>query len=158
MFLSCKYGESHTTSTETFSYVTHLNYLLSTADLTTIGGKIRYYRESKGLLLEDLSKLSNIHLYNLQKLETNKSIPTLETCDKLAKALNIPNHLIYNEYMIFITSDYPSQIKNLRSKLKLTQAQFAKQIGTERKRVSYWERGLQSPSPKYYEVLKSLLQ
>lgn len=37
-------------------------------------------------------------------------------------------------------------LKTLRKKLKLSQEAFGKRLGVSRESVSYWERGIKSPS------------
>lgn len=49
-----------------------------------------------------------------------------------------------------------SKIKELRMKLKLTQAEFAVKIGVAEYTVRRWEEGVTSPSPMARRVIKEL--
>ena len=47
----------------------------------------------------------------------------------------------------------PTQIKNLREALDLTQAAFAKKLGVRQPTVAYWETGVRHPR---YDLLVKL--
>ena len=57
----------------------------------TVGERLAYYREKKGLSLGELSKLTNIPKTNLQRYEkgTTKKIP-IDAVPILEKALSLP--------------------------------------------------------------------
>jgi transcriptional regulator with XRE-family HTH domain len=58
--------------------------------MSTIGLNIKKYRSKKGISQDKLSKLADISLNTVVKLELDKSPnPTLETIKKIAKALDI---------------------------------------------------------------------
>ncbi|WP_132726998.1 XRE family transcriptional regulator [Raoultella sp. BIGb0138] len=55
-----------------------------------IGNKIRRLRQSRGISLNDLSKLSGISKGALSKLESGHSNPRVDTLDAIAAALRLP--------------------------------------------------------------------
>ncbi len=58
--------------------------------MTTINKNIRELREKKGISQDRLSKLADISLNTVAKLESdNNSNPTIETLQKVAKALDV---------------------------------------------------------------------
>lgn len=58
--------------------------------MSTIGENIKKYRNKKGISQDKLSKLADISLNTVVKLELDKSPnPTLETIKKVSKALDI---------------------------------------------------------------------
>jgi len=57
--------------------------------MSTIGQNIKKYRNKKGISQDKLSKLADISLNTVVKLELDKSPPTLETIKKVSNALNI---------------------------------------------------------------------
>lgn len=58
--------------------------------MSTIGLNIKKYRKKKGISQDKLSKLADISLNTVVKLELDKSPnPTLETIQKISKALDI---------------------------------------------------------------------
>lgn len=59
-------------------------------ELSVIGENIRYYRKKLGFSQDKLSKLAEVAYNTIVKIESgeNKN-PTIETAQKIAKALNI---------------------------------------------------------------------
>jgi transcriptional regulator with XRE-family HTH domain len=58
--------------------------------MLTIGRNIKKLREEKGVSQDNLSKLADISLNTVVKIELDQSPnPTLETIQKLAKALGV---------------------------------------------------------------------
>lgn len=58
--------------------------------MSTISKNIRRLREQKGISQDRLSKLADISLNTIAKLEINDSQnPTIETLQKIAKALDV---------------------------------------------------------------------
>ncbi len=141
----------------TFSHTDNMNLLEAAADHLSIGGKVRYYRKYRKLKQEELSKITSIDVCTIKRIESNKSNPTIETCKKIAKALNIPPSFIYDEYLAFIDSNYPSFLKNIRKKLSLTQDQFAEYMGVSKKTISFWERKASYPKHENYTRLQEYL-
>ena len=58
--------------------------------MSTIGKNIKKLRQGKGISQDKLSKLADISLNTVVKIEIDQSPnPTLETIQKLAKALDV---------------------------------------------------------------------
>lgn len=58
--------------------------------MSTIGKNIKKLRQEKGISQDKLSKMADISLNTVVKLELDQSPnPTLETIQKLAKALDV---------------------------------------------------------------------
>lgn len=58
--------------------------------MSTISKNIRKFREQKGISQDRLSKLADISLNTIAKLELDDSQnPTIETLQKIAKALGV---------------------------------------------------------------------
>jgi transcriptional regulator with XRE-family HTH domain len=58
--------------------------------MSTISKNIRKLREQKGISQDRLSKLADISLNTIAKLELNETQnPTIETLQKIARALNV---------------------------------------------------------------------
>ena len=58
--------------------------------MSTIGKNIKKLRQEKGISQDKLSKLADISLNTVVKIEIDQSPnPTLETIQKLAKALDV---------------------------------------------------------------------
>jgi len=58
--------------------------------MSTIGKNIKQYRQDKGLSQDKLSKLADLSLNTVVKMELDESPnPTIETIQKIAKALGV---------------------------------------------------------------------
>ncbi len=58
--------------------------------MSTIGKNIKQYRQEKGLSQDKLSKLADLSLNTVVKIELDESPnPTIETIQKIAKALGV---------------------------------------------------------------------
>ena len=58
--------------------------------MSTIGKNIKQYRQNKGLSQDRLSKLADLSLNTVVKIELDESPnPTIETIQRIAKALEV---------------------------------------------------------------------
>ncbi len=58
--------------------------------MSTIGNNIKRYRQEKGLSQDKLSKLADLSLNTVVKIELDESPnPTIETIQRIAKALDV---------------------------------------------------------------------
>ena len=58
--------------------------------MSTIGKNIKRYRQDKGLSQDKLSKLADLSLNTVVKIELDESPnPTIETIQRIAKALDV---------------------------------------------------------------------
>ena len=58
--------------------------------MSTIGKNIKRYRQDKGLSQDKLSKLADLSLNTVVKMELDESPnPTIETIQRIAKALDV---------------------------------------------------------------------
>lgn len=58
--------------------------------MSTIGKNVKQYRQDKGLSQDKLSKLADLSLNTVVKIELDESPnPTIETIQKIAKALGV---------------------------------------------------------------------
>ncbi len=58
--------------------------------MSTIGKNIKKYRQEKGLSQDKLSKLADLSLNTVVKIELDESPnPTIETIQRIAKALDV---------------------------------------------------------------------
>lgn len=127
--------------------------LATTSDLSTIGGRIRYYRIANNLSQEDVATKADIDACTIKRYENNQVLHSLETCNKIADAIGVNPLLIYDEYLIFISSDYGKLIRSTRKNLNLTQSQFSTLMGVHRKTITRWEKKISWPSRKFYSYL-----
>lgn len=85
----------------------------------TVGERIRYYRNQKGLRIIDLASRVRTSKFAVLDYEADKIDPTLECLNEMAAALNIQPDKLYDDYLLFRHTHKDK--KFLRKKRGLTQ-------------------------------------
>lgn len=68
--------------------------------LETIGSKIKELRRNRRLSQEELADIINVNFRTIQRIETGRNVPSLETLSKLAQAFEIHIRDFFNfEYL-----------------------------------------------------------
>ena len=68
--------------------------------LETIGSKIKELRRNRHLSQEELADIINVNFRTIQRIETGRNVPSLETLSKLAQAFEINIRDFFNfEYL-----------------------------------------------------------
>jgi DNA-binding XRE family transcriptional regulator len=147
----------YTHITETFYHSQTISILKGTSDLSTVGGRIQYYRLLNGLYQEDVANRSGIDRTTIIRYENNQLVPSLELCNQIAATIGIDPYLIYDEYLTFIASNFGNKIELARKKYSLTQKQFGHSIGVHRKSIVRWEKQRAYPSRENYTLIKNYL-
>ena len=62
---------------------------------TSIGQRIRELRKQKGLSQRGMEGVSGLHACYISRVEHGHSVPTLETLEKFAKALDVPLYRLF---------------------------------------------------------------
>lgn len=57
--------------------------------LITIGHRIKYLREQKGISQQDLAALCNFEKANMRRIEAGRTNPTIYTLHKISQALSV---------------------------------------------------------------------
>jgi len=60
-----------------------------------VGERLRAVRQQMKLTQRDLEKRTGIRQWSISSLENNRSVPSLETLERLAKGLKIPVYLFF---------------------------------------------------------------
>ena len=72
-----------------------------------IGGRLRALRREKKLSQRDLAKKTGLLRCNMWRLEIGRQVPTIETLEKIARALEIPMYQLLYDY------EEPPKLPNL---------------------------------------------
>ena len=125
--------------------------------MSTVGGRIKYYRLLKGLKQKDIYEKIGIdkstYIRFESKANTNHDI---EICKRICEILGVETELVYDDYMTFIDADYGTTIKTFRKKHKLTHEKFGELIGMNPKISARWEKGKCVPTRESYKKLMEL--
>lgn len=108
--------------------------------LTTIGGRLQYYRREKSLLQKDMIDQLGIDRTTYIRYESkNQENYSLEVLRKIAKILEIDLMCLLDDYYLFLLHGQAQQIKTLRESMGLSQRGFAKLHGVYSSTVRSWE-------------------
>ena len=142
---------------ETFGYLHRYHLQEKTSDLSTVGGRLKYYRRLKGLSQRDVYEKIGIDKSSYIHYEGMKTNLDPEMCKKICEVIGIEPELVYDDYMAFISSDYGTSIKEYREKHGMTQKEFGEILDMHPKISARWERGRSEPSRKSYDKMRNLL-
>lgn len=91
------------------------------------------------------------------KYEKNIIRPSIEILQELAAVFKISYTLLYDDYYLFLDSDFGHQIKLVRKNLKLTQLEFGKLLKLHKKTIERWENYVQAPSINCFKKIRELV-
>lgn len=77
----------------------------------TIGDSVRELREAKELSQGDIENRTGLLRSHISQIEDGDTLPTLETLEKLARALDVPL------YRLFYNGEAPPHLPNLPGRL-----------------------------------------
>ena len=97
--------------------------------------QLRYYREYRGLLRRELGDMTGMSETTILNYELGYMSIAYDKAKRLAKALEIDEKLLFDDYCRFL--DYPFQLrcKELRLELGLTQVEIADKAGIARDKI-----------------------
>jgi transcriptional regulator with XRE-family HTH domain len=67
------------------------------AQVVIIGNRLRALREEKKLLQRDIAQKTGLLRCNVWRLENGRAVPTIETLEKMVRALEIPLYQLFYE-------------------------------------------------------------
>jgi transcriptional regulator with XRE-family HTH domain len=77
------------------------------ANAMVIGERLRALREAKGLSQGEVEKRTGLLRCYISRVENGHTVPSIETLEKLARALEVPL------YLLFYDNEEPPQLENL---------------------------------------------
>ncbi|MCL2088160.1 MAG: transcriptional regulator [Oscillospiraceae bacterium] len=108
--------------------------LISTAD------KLRYYRYKKALRQIDVADYAGIDRSTYNSYENDeRDLYPLEFMQKITQILDVKIEDILDDYNMFLYHGQGRKIKELRKSMKLTQYEFGKLHGVNRRTIERWE-------------------
>ena len=87
-----------------------------------IGERIRIYRNRLGINQEELAERAGLHNTYIGQLERGEKNATLESVEKVAKALDLPLELLFEKIIIGdLKNEYAVECYNIISSLPLSE-------------------------------------
>lgn len=119
--------------------------------------QLRYYREYRGLLRRELGDMTGISETTILNYELGYMPIAYDKAKRLAKALEIDEKLLFDDYCRFL--DYPFQLrcKELRLELGLTQVEIADKAGIARGTYGTWECAAVRPGREPFQKFTAFI-
>ena len=119
--------------------------------------QLRYYREYRGLLRRELGDMTGMSETTILNYELGYMPIAYDKAKRLAKALEIDEKLLLDDYCRFL--DYPFQLrcKELRSELGLTQFEIADKAGIARGTYGTWECAAVRPGREPFQKFAAFI-
>lgn len=140
--------------------INYRNQLVKGIEISTVGGKIKYYRLLKGWSQFELAKrlelTSSQGRYLIKDYETRGLYPPPELSIKLARIFGICTKYFYDDYYEFLESNYSLKILSYRKDNNLTIKDAASKINVNYVTWSYWEKG-KKVNRENFNKLKSFI-
>ena len=115
---------------------------------------MRYYRQLRGLTTRQLAEKLNIVPATVLGYEQRRFPIPYDIAVLLAKELQIPESLLFDDYCVFISAPYTELLHTVRKRYGLNQADFAEKACISPSIYAKWESGSLRPSRKMYQQLK----
>jgi transcriptional regulator with XRE-family HTH domain len=124
------------------------------SQLKTIADKLRYYRRKKALLQREVAEYSGIErtTYTAYEEIARDYYPT-DTLARIAEILEVDIDALLDEYNGFLYYGQARQIKALRKRMNLTQADFAAHFGVNLHQIKRWEQGKARMTKKMWQKI-----
>ena len=119
--------------------------------------QLRYYREYRGLLRRELGDMTGMSETTILNYELGYMPIAYDKAKRLAKALEIDEKLLFDDYCRFL--DYPFQLrcKELRLELGLTQFEIADKAGIARGTYGTWECAAVRPGREPFQKFAAFI-
>jgi transcriptional regulator with XRE-family HTH domain len=124
---------------------------LKMIDVSTIGGRVKYYRVLNRLSVDRLSELIGFSVSKIWDFEECRSFCLLEFCQAVADVLKIDLSLICDEYTLFLNSGYIQRISKAREELKISYSKMAVLYGIPPSVLLNWVQAKCVPSRASFE-------
>lgn len=108
--------------------------------------------------MDKLAEITGLEKNIISLYENNKRNYTLNTCNKIAEALEITPEMIYDEYLNFVTSGLSERIVKYRNENNLNKKQLAEMLDVSPCTVASWELKESLPPRSFADKLKKSLE
>ena len=111
------------------------------SEITETADKLRWLRYQKGLRQRDVADYAGIDRSTYVHYEEyGKDLYPPEHMEKIAQLFEVPVDMLLDDYNLFLRNGQGEQIKAIRTKLGLTQRQYADKLGVSLCSLKQWEQ------------------
>ena len=102
--------------------------------------KLKELRKKQGLTQLELAERLFVSRQAISGWEAGTSRPSTENLQSLSRLFNIPLETLLDDYNLFLRKGQGEQIKTIRTKLGLTQREYADKLGVSLGNLKQWEQ------------------
>ena len=114
---------------------------LDFSEITETADKLRWLRYQKGLRQRDVADYAGIDRSTYVHYEEyGKDLYPPEHMEKIAQLFEVSVDTLLDDYNLFLRNGQGEQIKAIRTKLGLTQKQYADKLGVSLGNLKHWEQ------------------
>ena len=111
------------------------------SEITEPADKLRWLRYQKGLRQRDVADYAGIDRSTYVHYEEyGKDLYPPEHMEKIAQLFEVPVETLLDDYNLFLRKGQGEQIKTIRTKLGLTQREYADKLGVSLGNLKHWEQ------------------
>lgn len=111
------------------------------SEITETADKLRWLRYQKGLRQRDVADYAGIDRSTYVHYEEyGKDLYPPEHMEKIAQLFEVPVDMLLDDYNLFLRNDQGEQIKVIRTKLGLTQREYADKLRVSLGSLKQWEQ------------------
>lgn len=130
-------------------------YLTLGGSQVSIGENIKKLRKNKGLSQKQLAEILNLSEITIRRYEKSSNIPTIETLDKIAIALDVPlNELLGTNAT---TNDIGNKIISAQSLNNISHEELAEKTGIDEKHLRTIKAGQINPTTTELSKIANVL-
>ena len=124
--------------------------------------EVKRRRLTLGMSCKELARAVDVHPTTVYHWEKGQATPSFSVLPRLAEALHISGTELINpsdngEPIVKLSENVVQEIKRLRLSRKITQEEFAEQVGVTWSTVARWETGEVAPAIKYLPKFAEIL-
>ena len=124
----------------------------------SVSVKLKFYRLKNGLTQNEVAAYLGLDRKTYARYESNsRTYYPPDVIDKLCVLFNIGAYEILDPYNQFIYDGQARNLKLLREKLKITQAQLASILGVPTARIKKWEQSVCRIPESIWERLPNIM-
>ena len=111
------------------------------SEIAETADKLRWLRYQKGLRQRDVADCAGIDRSTyVHYEESGKDFYPPEHIERIARLFEVPVETLLDDYNLFLRNGQGDQIKAIRTKLGLTQRQYADKLGVSLCSLKQWEQ------------------
>ena len=111
------------------------------SQITEIADKLRWYRYKKALLQREVADMVGIDRSTyIYYEEIGRDYYPIKNMEIIAALYGVPVTELLDEYNLFLYNDQGKQIREKRSRLNMTQREYANMLGVQLCNLKKWEK------------------